>query len=149
MAALKYWVWLTALPGLSNRSRLLLLERYGSPEDVYYADAEELALTEGLTPGQAQLLSDKSLTRADRILADCARGDIFLLTMQDAAYPARLRDMFDPPVLLYGKGSMPLFDVVAAVAVVGMIFMGLALFFLYDLPLSRLTLLDRRRRRRG
>ena len=84
MAALKYWVWLTALPGLSNRSRLLLLERYGSPEDVYYADAEELALTEGLTPGQAQLLSDKSLTRADRILADCARGDIFLLTMQDA-----------------------------------------------------------------
>ena len=102
MAALKYWVWLTALPGLSNRSRLLLLERYGSPEDVYYADAEELALTEGLTPGQAQLLSDKSLTRADRILADCARGDIFLLTMQDAAYPARLRDIFDPPVLLSG-----------------------------------------------
>ena len=106
MAALKYWVWLTALPGLSNRSRLLLLERYGSPEDVYYADAEELALTEGLTPGQAQLLSDKSLTRADRILADCARGDIFLLTMQDAAYPARLRDIFDPPVLLYGKENL-------------------------------------------
>ena len=119
MAALKYWVWLTALPGLSNRSRLLLLERYGSPEDVYYADAEELALTEGLTPGQAQLLSDKSLTRADRILADCARGDIFLLTMQDAAYPARLRDIFDPPVLLYGKGSLPLFDEEAAIAVVG------------------------------
>ena len=80
---------------------------------------EELALTEGLTPGQAQLLSDKSLTRADRILADCARGDIFLLTMQDAAYPARLRDIFDPPVLLYGKGSLPLFDEEAAIAVVG------------------------------
>ena len=91
MAALKYWVWLTALPGLSNRSRLLLLERYGSPEDVYYADPEELAQVEGLTPGQAALLADKSLSRADRILADCARGDMFLLTMQDAAYPARLR----------------------------------------------------------
>lgn len=75
MAALKYWVWLTALPGLSNRSRLLLLERYGSPEDVYYADPEELAQVEGLTPGQAALLADKSLSRADRILADCARGD--------------------------------------------------------------------------
>ena len=119
MAALKYWVWLTALPGLSNRSRLLLLERYGSPEDVYYADPEELAQVEGLTPGQAALLADKSLTRADRILADCARGDMFLLTMQDAAYPARLRDIFDPPVLLYGKGSLPLFDEEAAIAVVG------------------------------
>ena len=119
MAALKYWVWLTALPGLSNRSRLLLLERYGSPEDVYYADPEELAQVEGLTPGQAALLADKSLSRADRILADCARGDMFLLTMQDAAYPARLRDIFDPPVLLYGKGSLPLFDEEAAIAVVG------------------------------
>lgn len=77
MAALKYWVWLTALPGLSNRSRLLLLERYSSPEDVYYADAEELALTEGLTPGQAQLLSDKSLTRADRILGGLRPGRYF------------------------------------------------------------------------
>lgn len=119
MAALKYWVWLTALPGLSNRSRLLLLERYGSPEDVYYADSEELAQVEGLTPGQAALLADKSLSRADRILADCARGEMFLLTMQDAAYPARLRDIFDPPVLLYGKGSLPLFDEEAAIAVVG------------------------------
>ena len=119
MAALKYWVWLTALPGLSNRSRLLLLERYGSPEDVYYADPEELAQVEGLTPGQAALLADKSLSRADRILADCARGDMFLLSMQDAAYPARLRDIFDPPVLLYGKGSLPLFDEEAAIAVVG------------------------------
>lgn len=63
--------------GLSNRSRLLLLERYGSPEDVYYADAEELALTEGLTPGQAQLLSDKSLTRADRHPGRTAPGAIF------------------------------------------------------------------------
>lgn len=119
VAALKYWVWLTALPGLSNRSRLLLLERYGSPEDVYYADPEELAQVEGLTPGQASLLADKSLSRADRILADCARGDMFLLTMQDAAYPARLRDIFDQPVLLYGKGSLPLFDEEAAIAVVG------------------------------
>ena len=119
MAALKYWVWLTALPGLSNRSRLLLLERYGSPEDVYYADPEDLAQVEGLTPGQAALLADKSLSRADRILADCARGDMFLLTMQDAAYPARLRDIFAPPVLLYGKGSLPLFDEEAAIAVVG------------------------------
>ena len=39
--------------------------------------------------------------------------------MQDAAYPARLRDIFDPPVLLYGKGSLPLFDEEAAIAVVG------------------------------
>ena len=31
MAALKYWVWLTTLPGLTNRSKLLLLEHFPSP----------------------------------------------------------------------------------------------------------------------
>lgn len=118
MAALKYWVWLTTLHGLGNRSRLMLLEHFTSPESVYYAPEEELLLA-GLPREQAALLQDKSLQRAEDILADCARDGQFLLTMEDAAYPARLRSIFDPPLLLYGKGSMPLFDEEAAVAVVG------------------------------
>ena len=47
MAALKYWVWLTTLPGLTNRSKLLLLEHFPSPEDIYYAQPEDLPPVEG------------------------------------------------------------------------------------------------------
>ena len=119
MAALKYWLWLTTAPALSNRTKLLLLEHFSSPEDVYYAQPDELCLVEGITKQQAESLSDKSLARAERVLADCARDGQFIVTMDDAAYPARLRDMYDPPVLLYGKGSLPLFDEEAAIAVVG------------------------------
>ena len=119
MAALKYWLWLTTAPGLSNRTKLLLLEHFSSPEDVYYAQPDELCLVEGVTKQQAQALADKSLTRAEAVLADCAKDGQFIVTMDDAAYPGRLRDMYDPPVVLYGKGSMPLFDEEAAVAVVG------------------------------
>ena len=119
MAALKYWLWLTTAPALSNRAKLLLLEHFSSPEDVYYAQTDELCLVEGITKQQAESLSDKSLARAERVLADCARDGQFIVTMDDAAYPARLRDIFDPPVLLYGKGSLPLFDEEAAIAVVG------------------------------
>ena len=119
MAALKYWLWLTTAPGLSNRTKLLLLEHFSSPEDVYYAQPDELCLVEGVTKQQAQALADKSLTRAETVLADCAKDGQFIVTMDDAAYPGRLRDMYDPPVVLYGKGSMPLFDEEAAVAVVG------------------------------
>ena len=74
---------------------------------------------EGLKKEQAALLNSKSLTAADRILSDCARKDIFLVTMADAMYPDRLRNIYQPPLLLYGKGAMPLFDEEAAVAVVG------------------------------
>ena len=119
MAALKFWTWLTTLPGLSSRSRLLLLEHFQSPEDIYYADTEELLLAEGMTRAQAELLGDKSLDRAERVLEECARKEQFILTMQDAAYPNRLRGIYDPPVLLYGRGALPLFDEEAAIAVVG------------------------------
>lgn len=119
MAALKYWLWLTTAPALSNRAKLLLLEHFSSPENVYYAQPDELCLVEGVTKQQAEALADKSLDRAERVLANCAKDGQFIVTIDDAAYPARLRDTYDPPVLLYGKGSMPLFDEEAAVAVVG------------------------------
>ena len=119
MAALKYWVWLTTLPGLGERAKLQLLAHFGSPEEIYFAPEGELLLVEGITKLQAALLADKSLDRAEKVLEDCAKDGQFLLTMDDAGYPARLRNIYDPPLLLYGKGSLPLFDDEVAVTVVG------------------------------
>ena len=53
---LKYWLWLTTAPALSNRAKLLLLEHFSSPEDVYYAQTDELCLVEGITKQQAEIL---------------------------------------------------------------------------------------------
>ena len=119
MAPLKYWLWLTNLPGLTNRSQWLLMEQFSSPEEIYYADEERLRLVEGLGSEQAAILQDKSLQRAEEILTQCAAKEIFILTAYDAAYPARLRNIYEAPLLLYGKGAMPLFDDEAAVAVIG------------------------------
>ena len=96
-----------------------LLEHFASPEEIYFAPEEELLLAEGVTKTQCALLADKSLDRAEKVLEDCAKDGQFLLTMDDAAYPARLRNIYDPPLLLYGKGSLPLFDEEVAVTVVG------------------------------
>ena len=119
MSALKYWLWLTELPGLTNQTRLALLRHFPTPEDVYYADPEEVLLTEGITREQAKLLEDKDCSNADRILADCQRLDLDLLTIQDAGYPNRLRNIYDPPCLLYVRGRLPAFDDEASIAVVG------------------------------
>lgn len=116
---LKYWLWLTELTGLTNQTRLALLRHFPSPEDVYYADPEEVLLTEGITRQQAALLKNKDLSTADRILADCQRLNIRILTLQDAAYPGRLKNIYDPPCLLYVQGRLPVFDEEVAVAVVG------------------------------
>ena len=112
---LKYWVWLAELPGLDNQARLALLRHFGSPESLFFADREELLLVEDAP--QTEL--DHDISAADRILADCQRLGLRILTIQDAEYPKRLRNIFDPPLLLYVKGRLPAFDEEAAVAVVG------------------------------
>lgn len=119
MAGLKYWVWLSEVKGLSNRSKLLLLGHFGTPEEIYYAAEDEYRLVEDLLPKQMEMLADKSLAEADRILGDCQRLGLRILTMQDADYPVRLRNIYEPPCLLYVKGQLPAFDEEAAIAMVG------------------------------
>ena len=116
---LKYWVWLSELKGLRNQTRLALLRRFGDPESIFYADADELLLTDDVERSQLKLLENHDLAPADRILADCQRLDIRLLTLSDAAYPGRLKNIYDPPALLYCKGRLPLLDDLLCVAVVG------------------------------
>ena len=116
---LKYWGWLAERKGLRNQTRLALLRRFGDPESIFYADADELLLTDGVERSQLKLLENHDLAPADRILADCQRLDIRLLTLSDAAYPGRLKNIYDPPALLYCKGRLPLLDDLLCVAVVG------------------------------
>jgi len=119
MAGTKYWVWLSEHKGLSTRMRLQLLEHFGTPENIYYADTEDYLQVEGMNPRLAAQLADKSTAAADRILGDCERLELRILTMQDADYPVRLRNIYEPPCLLYVKGQLPLIDEEVAIAMVG------------------------------
>ena len=55
----------------------------------------------------------------DRILADCDRLGVDIMTIQDADYPQRLRQLADPPAVLYWRGRKLRVDEEAAIAVVG------------------------------
>ena len=116
MSNLKYWIWLSALKGLGNRSKMELLQMFGTPENLYYADGRQL---EELDVSVRQALERHSLEETDRILGECDRLGLRVLTFQDTEYPDRLKNIYDPPLLLYVKGRMPLFDEEVALAMVG------------------------------
>ncbi len=118
MAELKYWLWLTSRRGMTPGKALMLLDHFVTPERVYYADREEYDLLP-LNAGQRLGLEDKSLDIPQRILADCDRLGVDIMTFQDAAYPQRLRQLAQPPAVLYWKGKKFRFDEEAAIAVVG------------------------------
>ena len=119
MSSLKYWLWLTSLSGLKEQTKLRLIEHFDEPEEIYFAREEDYREILGYTGGDAAGLLDKSLDSAARIMEKCANLDISMMTIQDADYPARLRNIYNPPLVLYIIGRLPAIDEEAAIAIVG------------------------------
>lgn len=119
MSTLKYWVWLSCLTDLSPKNRWELLELFGDPELIYHADEKQLLERCHLSERDRQLVLSKSLNRANEVLERCREERINILTLRDAAYPKRLKNIFAPPAVLYVKGRLPAMDEEAAIAIVG------------------------------
>ena len=117
LTQLKAWLWLTQ--ALEPGPAWQVLRHFGAPEQAYFADGAEYALIPALRPEHRRALADKSLDRAELILADCDRAGVSILTWQDTEYPERLRNIDLPPLVLYYKGSLPRFDEEIAIAMAG------------------------------
>lgn len=116
---LVHWIWFAHRPGLTDRMKLALLQHFQDPEELYFADSGAYDMVEGLTPEAKGSLQDKTLTAAEKILEICQQKRIHLLTIRDAGYPSKLKNIADPPVLLYYKGNLPDFDGNPVISVVG------------------------------
>ena len=119
MSSLKYWVWLSSLSGIGAVTAAALLRHFETPEKVFAAKAEEYIGIEGVKPVDISKLIGKNIGTADKTLAECIEIGCHIITLQDAGYPDRLRNIYDPPVVLYVRGYLPAMDEEPAVAVVG------------------------------
>ena len=116
---LRYWIWLSALRDIGPKSKYIVLERFATPEAVYYADETAYRAVDGLSDRDIVALLDKNLHEAERILRVCTNKGIQILTQQDAAYPTRLKNIADPPLVLYYYGRLPAIDENVVIAAVG------------------------------
>ena len=118
MAALEYWLWLSASE-ISARAKAAVLEQFGDPETAFFAPDGALAGLEGLSRQEGETLERRNLGAVNGIVTACAQQELHILTMQDAAYPRRLTHIFAPPAVLYVRGELPPVDSSVAIAVVG------------------------------
>ena len=116
---LVHWIWLSTRRGISDRVKVALVRRFEDPEAIFFADTAAFSHVEGLTEEGKAALADKDLKAAEKILRDCQRENLSILTYQDAAYPARLKNISDPPLVFYYKGRLPDFDGSPLIGVVG------------------------------
>ena len=104
------WLALALTPGLGARMAGKLLRELGSPQAIFRASLTEL---EGhhLPAAVAQAIhSRRPLSDAARELAAAQAAGVKLLSWDEPEYPARLREIYDPPPLLYVLGNIGLLN---------------------------------------
>ena len=115
---LQYWVWFSELKDISLQQKHHLLEQVGEPEEIFHS-GERVFRNLKLSEEQCTALQNKNLQEAEAILRDCGKKGIKLLPISDAAYPGKLRNTPDAPILLYYKGNLPAWEERPFIGVVG------------------------------
>lgn len=114
-----HWIWLATRPHMNDRDRLAVLSHFGNPEDIYFADSGRYADVPDMTKQIAESLQEKDLHYAGDILRECVDLGIHICTFNDGAYPSRLKNIADPPMVLYYVGHLPELDGTPVIAAVG------------------------------
>ena len=114
-----YWLALSLTPGVGSIFIKRLLDRFQTPEAVFHAPIKELLEIEGLGEKVAREIQRGPLEKAvekELVLLKEAGGK--MITLRDEDYPMRLKDIYDPPALLYVRGELRREDELA-IAIVG------------------------------
>lgn len=118
-AETKSLIHLNLIPGIGNYTIRRLLAAFGSAERSVAATSEELAHVDGLTPDvREQLIDGRSRVPLAQELELIQQHQCHIVTISDDAYPSLLKQIDDPPVLLYIIGKFPLPDTLS-IAIVG------------------------------
>lgn len=99
------WLALSLTPGLGPTRARKLVEHFGSPEAVFRASLTELegsgiqaVSAQAIATGKAAELAREEIVRA-------AAATATVVSMDDPSYPSRLKEIYDPPLVLYVRGN--------------------------------------------
>jgi len=118
-ADIEKWLKLIRADNVGPTTFTRLTKHFGSPDRALGASVSELARVDGIgfkTAEQIAATRDKFDTCAELKLAD--KLDIWLINLADERYPPVLKQIYDPPPVLYIKGSLTRTDNLC-VAIVG------------------------------
>jgi DNA processing protein len=99
------WLAISLTQGLGPTRARKLVEHFGSAAAVFHASLTELEAT-GIQAVSAQsIATGKSAELAREEIARANEESVTLLSCEDACYPHRLKEIYDPPLVLYVRGE--------------------------------------------
>jgi DNA processing protein len=104
------WLALALTPGLGARMAGKLLRHFGSPQAIFNASLTALEAQRLPVAVSQAIHTRQPLSAAAKELAQAEAAGCRLLTWEEPEYPARLREIYDPPPLLYVLGNAELLN---------------------------------------
>lgn len=103
----KYQVWLGSLPGVGSTRFMALMKYFGSAKNVFESSKEQLVNCREIGEVTADIIfKNRDIEKIDRYLKKVQENEIKVYTMEEEAYPENLRNIFDPPPIIYVKGDL-------------------------------------------
>lgn len=137
---------LNAVCNLSFKKMQLLIKHFGSASKAYEANGQELSATHLFTSEKcSRILAARVKDYPEKLRVFCKTNGIAILTTEDSDYPLQLKNIQNPPSVLYVKGALP--DTARAVGIVGSrkatsYGLKVAHTFAQDLALAGLTIVS-------
>lgn len=104
----KYWVWLSSIDNLSLDTIYKLLNIFKEPERIWYLDKKDLEKINLNKEDIDRILNIYYKQNLDNIMYYIKKNNIITVSINDENYPNSLKNIYDPPILLYLKGNIDL-----------------------------------------
>lgn len=116
----EYWYWFCTIPGFGARKLQAILEYFGSPADAFRADAQLIGQISPVRKKDVEAWKEsvRNVDFACRQYHLLKQKHIQFITKVHSGYPKRLLQIYDPPMGLFYRGSLPA-DEKPAVAIIG------------------------------
>ncbi|MCH5317035.1 MAG: DNA-processing protein DprA [Eubacterium sp.] len=113
-----YWLWLQKALGEGARFKEII-DDFGSIKSLFEANILEWKMSPALVPKQISRLEKIRLDEAEKIIELCNRNGWQIIDYDDDKYPKRLKDIVNPPAVLYVEGDLPDIDESVVLGMVG------------------------------
>ena len=114
-----YWIWLQRVLGYGNPRIKEIAAVYPNIEDFYRASPAQKRLCAHFTPAQENAFEKETLQNSQAVIDRCESLNYNIITFEDEIYPKRLKEIYNPPCVLYVDGALPELDDYLCIAIVG------------------------------
>jgi len=104
LSDLENWIRLAKLE--TPKRTVALVEHFGSPSAVFEARPKDLMAVEGTSQRLADKLRDAASQPVDKEIEALDKAGARMVTYRDPDYPSNLRQIYDPPLVLFVRGTL-------------------------------------------